>query len=92
MIRCAASVLEYMGKEEVARVRKMVIEVGGAAYFRHFHNDTTIRRMQNVEELELLTQSWGTHSWYRGGDMSVENLTDDLGARGCRIRGGDVLK
>lgn len=77
MIRCAASVLEYMGKEEVAGVRKMVLEVGDAAYFGHFHMHT-IRQMQNLEELELLTQNAETYSWHRGGDIFVENLTNDF--------------
>jgi hypothetical protein len=69
--------LEYIGDEEIADVRKMVLEVGDAAYFGHFHMDT-IKRMSKVEELKLLANEGETYSWHRGGDLFVENLTNDF--------------
>jgi len=80
MIRCAASVLEYLGKEEVESMRKMVLEVGDGAYFGHFHMDT-IRRMGKLEEMKLLTKPL-VYTWDRAGDIVLQRLRADFeGAR-----------
>ncbi|KAE8454158.1 hypothetical protein EG329_005083 [Mollisiaceae sp. DMI_Dod_QoI] len=74
-IRCAAAVLEYLGREEVAGLRKMVLEVGDGAYFGHFHMDT-IKRMGQLEELELRTVQAVIKNW--GSERVLESLGTDF--------------
>ncbi|KUJ19511.1 uncharacterized protein LY89DRAFT_780436 [Mollisia scopiformis] len=81
IIRCPASVLEYLGPAEIKAMRKMVLEVGDAAYFGHFHMDTIVR-MKNLEELELLSEHGLVYGWDKNRDVLVERLTNDFqGAR-----------
>lgn len=64
-IKCAASVLEYMGKEEIKGVKRMVLEVGDAAYFGHFHMET-ITRMERLKELTLEAKEGESYGWNTG--------------------------
>ena len=63
-IQCADSILEYIGRTEVERVQRMILEVKDAAYFGHFHMDV-LMRMRNLNELDLLVQE-EVISWSRG--------------------------
>lgn len=69
--------LEYLGELEIKGLQKMVLEVGDGAYFGHFHMDT-VRRMENLEEVKLMTQQRQVYSWDRGGDIVLERLRADF--------------
>jgi hypothetical protein len=76
-------VLEYLGPEEIAGMRKMVLEVGDAAYFGHFHMET-VMKMGKLEELEMLTTHWKVYGWEQnnGREEQFKKITNDfLGAR-----------
>ena len=52
-IRCADSMLEYVGEEEVKRVQRLILAVQDAAYFAHFYMDV-LMRMGKLRDLDLL--------------------------------------
>ncbi|CZR66829.1 uncharacterized protein PAC_16730 [Phialocephala subalpina] len=64
-IRCAASMLEYLGKKEIKDIQRLVLEVGDAAYFGHFHMDT-ITRMESLKELTLEAKEGENYGWNTG--------------------------
>ncbi len=75
-VRCADSVLEYIGEEEVQRIQKLILEVRDAEYFGHFHMDV-VKRMDKLDEVTLLAQDGHRINWHREGRY-ITSLTTDF--------------
>jgi hypothetical protein len=63
-----------MGKDEVRGIQRMTLEVRDVAYFGHFNMDV-LMRMENLQELELITQQGQQYN--RVTDL-VAGLTRDF--------------
>lgn len=74
-VRFADSMLEYIGKEEIATIQRLVLEVKDVAYFGHFCMDT-LKSMPKLTELELLSPEGDTYSWSRGGRVQLYETLD----------------
>jgi hypothetical protein len=74
-IECIDRVVQYLKRDEIDRVQKMLVRVYDSALFWHFHMET-VMAMQNLEELDILASQeqigWGIDRRW------VDGLTNDI--------------
>jgi hypothetical protein len=69
--------INYLGKEELAGIERMVLEVKDHAYFGYFHL-STLRGMTALRELELRVENGVRYSW--GSRGAADGIFKDLRA------------